>query len=237
MVIGLHRRLGTFSKIDRFIALNTFARDVFIESMLAPADKVSICPHFYECPQGGSPLESKEEEDILFLGRISQEKGLYTLIKAMEGLPEFNLVIAGDGDLRPDLERHVCDRRMRNVRFTGWVEGSKKDQILEAAGLIVLPSECHELFGLALAEGMCRRKPVIATRVGGIPDVLGEGKYGVLVNPGDAMALREAIQSLMADPSKRRRLGERGKASIDARYTRQAHYEALLSIYQEETAS
>jgi len=148
------------------------------------------------------PAEVGEEADppeILFVGRLSPEKGVGELVEATQGL---NLVVAGDGPLRslvPDA--------------LGFLPHDEVQRLLARAAVVVLPSH-REGLPLVLLEAMAHGRAVVATPVGGIPSLVEDGVTGLLVRKGDPKALREAIERLLADPDLRRKLGAAARSSV-----------------------
>jgi glycosyltransferase involved in cell wall biosynthesis len=147
---------------------------------------------------------------------VEPKKGLSVLLEAMSKLAQrvekfrCQLVIVGEGPARADLES-LRDR----LGLSGYVvfTGTRRDvpRVLHALDVFVLPS-LFEGFGIAILEAMAAGKPVVATRVGGIPEFVMDGKTGLLVEPGNAAALAEAIESLLRDPERARAMGLRGRA-------------------------
>ena len=141
------------------------------------------------------PAEIGEEADppeVLFVGRLSAEKGILELVEAARDLP---LVVAGDGPLRD-----------RVPAARGWVPHDELGALYARAAIVACPSH-REGFGVACAEAMAYGKPVVATAVGGLRDLVVDGETGLLVPPGDAAALRAALNRLLGDRELRRRLG------------------------------
>jgi glycosyltransferase involved in cell wall biosynthesis len=172
------------------------------------------------------PPEPPERFSALFLGRLTEEKGVRVLLEAARllegsGLP---IQVAGDGPLRDEVEA-AQDR----LRYLGHVEDPAA--AYAGAGVVLVPS-LREGFGLTALEAMASARPVIASRVGGLPEVIQEGETGVLVAPGDASALAEAIRELAAHPDHARRLGEAGRRRAEIDFSRAKMIDALLATYQ-----
>ena len=172
------------------------------------------------------------------VARLEPEKGHRYLVAAMpailRGSPETWLVIVGEGSLEADLRRQVAalPRPARDrVVFTG-----RRDDVAAITAEIdvaVLPS-LREAQGISILEAMARRRPVVASAVGGIPEVLTHGVDGLLVRPGDPAALAEACIRLSCSPELRRRLGEAGRATVEARFSLDAMVRRIESVYDEE---
>jgi glycosyltransferase involved in cell wall biosynthesis len=169
------------------------------------------------------------------LARLDPRKGLPILLQAvglaLSKLPEATLLIGGDGE-----ERATLERRARELGLAGRVEfaGPVHDPpaFYRRCDLFALPS-LDEGFGLVVLEAMASGLPVIGTRVGGVPELIEHDRNGLLVEPGDAPAIAEALRTLWADPARRARLAEAGRSTA-ARFTSaraaaltQAVYEAL----------
>ncbi len=143
--------------------------------------------------------EPDEPPHVLYVGRLSEEKGVRDLVQAAEGLP---LVVVGDGPLRDIVSEPV-----------GFVPSAALGSYYERAAVVVVPSR-REGFGVVAREALAHGRAVVATDVGGLPDVIEDGVTGLLVAPRDPVALREALDRLLSDESLRRRLGERGREAV-----------------------
>jgi glycosyltransferase involved in cell wall biosynthesis len=178
------------------------------------ARDVHVIPNGISVPaQTGAEAEPAE---VLFAGRLSAEKGVQELVEAARGL---NLVVAGDGPLRPLVPDTL-----------GFLSPAELDERYRRAAVVVCPSR-SEGFGVVCAEAMAHAKPVVATAVGGLKDLVQHGRTGLLVEPGDPHALREAIETLLADPLLRRRLGEAARADVAARFAWPAVTQATVAAY------
>jgi glycosyltransferase involved in cell wall biosynthesis len=159
-----------------------------------------------------------EPAEVLYAGRLSPEKGVFELLEAAQGL---NLVVAGDGPLR--------DR----VPFArGFVQHAELQRLYARAAVVVCPSR-REGFGVACLEAMAHGRPVVATRVGGLLDLVLDGETGIVVPPRDPAALRSALERLLADPDLRRRLGTAGRDRARAQFSWERVTDATLAAYAE----
>ena len=189
---------------DRIVCVSGFVRDD-LEKKGFPPRLLEAVPNGVDLPA----VEPQEEKDfLLFLGRLVGTKGLPYLVKAMEEV-DHHLVIAGGGPEYKKLERMVVSNGLEHrVELAGRVDEKEKHRLLSQCSLFVFPST-WESYGIAAAEAMSYGKPVIASEVGGLPEVVGE--TGVLVPPRDEKALARAINELLADDEMRRELGKRAK--------------------------
>lgn len=173
-------------------------------------------------PAGVAPPASvaspEEPPHILYAGRLSEEKGVRDLATAASGLP---LEVVGDGPLRRLFPQ-----------ATGFLPPEAMGARYQRAAIVVVPSR-REGYGMVAREAMAHGRPVVATRVGGLPDAVVDGETGLLVPPGDPAALRSALESLLGDAALRRRLGEAGRALVTERLSPQASARATLALWTE----
>ena len=183
------------------------------------AKAVRVIPSAVELPERvGEPADPPE---VLFVGRLSPEKGILDLVQAADGIP---LTVAGDGPLRD-----------RVPGALGFVQHTELPPLYERAAVVAVPSH-REGFGVACAEAMAHARPVVASAVGGLLDLVVDGETGVLVPPRDVPALRGALERLLADPDLRRRLGEAGRARVQERFSWPAVTDATLAAYEDALA-
>jgi glycosyltransferase involved in cell wall biosynthesis len=176
----------------------------------------------------------REAALIAFAGRCDEAKGVYDLIDAVSRLrkvcPRLRVECAGDGDMAR-LKRRALDLGVgAQVTMRGWIGERERESLLARATVFVLPSH-FEAMPMSLLEAMAAGCPVIATRVGGIPDLVRDGDNGLLVPPGKPGALAAALQRLLGDRALAERLGRRARATIAARYTVERSLERLEQIY------
>ena len=160
--------------------------------------------------------EPDDPPHVLYVGRLSEEKGVRELAEAARGLP---LVVVGDGPLRPLFPDAV-----------GFVPPHALGPYYERAAVVVVPSR-REGYGMVAREALAHGRPVVATAVGGLVDAVEDGVTGVLVPPGDVAALRAALERLLADPALRARLGAVGHEVARSTTGRRAYAEALVASY------
>ena len=166
------------------------------------------------------PAEVGEEADppeVLFAGRLSEEKGVLELVEAAGGL---NLVVAGDGPLR-----------VRVPQARGFVPHDELQRLYARAAVVACPSR-REGFGVACLEAMAHARPVVASAVGGLRDLVVDGETGLLVPPRDPRALREALDRLLGDRELRRRLGAAARERAQERFSWDAVTEATIGVYR-----
>jgi glycosyltransferase involved in cell wall biosynthesis len=176
-------------------------------------------------PSGVDIADDIGEEDeppfVLFAGRLSPEKGVLELVAAADGIP---LVVVGDGPLR---------ERVPGAR--GFVAHEELLRLYERAAVVAVPSY-REGFGVVCAEAMAHGRPVVASAVGGLLDLVSDGVTGLHVPPGDIPALRAALERLLADRDLRRRFGDAGRERVRERFSWAAVTDSTLAAYADACA-
>jgi glycosyltransferase involved in cell wall biosynthesis len=168
-----------------------------------------------------SVAEPDEPPHVLYAGRLSKEKGVLELIEAARGLP---LVVAGDGPLRD-----------RVPGALGFVPHDELLRLYDRAAVVACPSR-REGFGVVCAEAMAHGRPVVASAAGGLLDLVVDGETGLLVPPGDAPALRAALERLLGDGELRRRLGEAGRRRARESFSWERATAQTVSAYEDALA-
>jgi glycosyltransferase involved in cell wall biosynthesis len=220
-MLALHRAIGTYGKkVTRYIALSEFSRKKFIAGGLPP-EKVCVKHNFVDIPR----KQSEARRGGLFVGRLSQEKGIAVFMKALESLPDSAAIVVGTGPQ----ESLVKDRP--KVSYLGWRDQAAVHAAMRAASYLVLPSICYEQFPRTLVEAFACELPVIASRLGPLPEFVEEGNTGLLFAPNSPADLVEKIRWAEAHPSEMVEMGQRARAEYEAKYTARRNYTELMSIY------
>ena len=179
---------------------------------------------------------AREPQLVAFTGRLCEQKGIFELLQATVGLrrefPNLRVECAGDGDL-DEVERCVSTMGLAShVRLHGWIGGRRRAELLARASVFVLPSHAEGL-PVSLLEAMAAGCAVVATSVGGIPDVVEDGFNGLLVPAGDSQALERALARLLADPELAREMGLAARATIANRFTPERTVAQVEELYSE----
>jgi glycosyltransferase involved in cell wall biosynthesis len=226
---NISKALGSVRCIDRFICVSDFQRGILIKAGL-PEHKLRTLHNFINT-EALMPAKIQSKQDyLLYIGRIETLKGLLTLLAAAEETGS-ELKIAGNGSWAPELAKRVS--KMRNVEYLGFVSGEPLKQLVQRARAVVVPSEWYETFGLTAAEAKAVGTPVIASRIGGLTEVVRDGIDGILFEPGNALELATAIDSLRHRDTFH--MGIEGMKDVAKRFSPQTHMAGLLSIYNEAT--
>lgn len=225
-VTQLHRLLGTWAgRIDRYIALSEFARDLFIRGGL-PAGRIVVKPHFAEVP--GAPEQPRH--GLLFVGRLSEEKGLRLLAQAAQALPPGErITVIGDGPLLSALQAHP------RLRLLGALPAPAVHEHMRQARALVLPSLVYEMFPRTLVEAFACGLPVLAARHGPMPELVQHERTGLLFEPGEAAALGAAMRRVLTAPGQVPdevlQWGQAARAHQQTHWSADANYRQLSRIY------
>ena len=203
---------------------------------------VSHIPNFAPSPHPGNAQPVTNTKTLVFAGRLSREKGLDIALRAMEELVvrhrECRLVIAGDGPMKRDLEGLVDALGLeRAVRFAGPLEPDELGRLYVEAGLVVLPTLWMENCPVSVLESFAHGRAVVATRIGGVPELIDDGMTGALFDRGDSAGLAACLDSLLADPGRIEAMGARAAAAWAESYTPERHGQLLRSVYDESLAA
>jgi glycosyltransferase involved in cell wall biosynthesis len=228
--VALHRWLGTWeSQVEAFIVLTRFQRDRLVEAGL-PAVRVHVKPNFFPGRPVAEPW-AKRERYVVFVGRLTREKGAATLVEAWrlwgDAAPELRIV--GDGADRPALEAAGLGTR---VRFLGQLDTAETFRQIARSCLVVIPSIVWEGFPLVLREAFAFGTPAAVSDVGPLPSIVEDGRRGLIFRGGDAASLLNTVRGAWTSDGVLAELGRRGREAYEQEYTEEAGYAALLRVYR-----
>jgi glycosyltransferase involved in cell wall biosynthesis len=220
--------------VDMFLAPSEFVRNKFIASGF-PAQRIEVLPHFQALPD--DEHLAADEGYILYFGRLSPEKGVYELLRAMVRLPHTPLIIAGDGPERPRLEALARELNLNNVLFEGMVHGEKLQQLIAGCSFSVFPSHAYETLGKSILESYSWGRPVIASDLGSRRELVQHGVTGLLYSDGDREQLSHSIGFLFDRPDLIDKMGAAARSRVKANHDPDQHMEKLLELYDRLTSS
>lgn len=221
-MVSLHRGLGTWqNKVTSYIALNHFCRNKFIEGGL-PAERIVIKPNFVDF----SPPIAVDRKDFLFVGRLSAEKGIDTLVAASRMVEAARVQVAGTG---PEAE---LLNAVPNIRALGALTGDQVREAMAGAMALLLPSIWYENFPRTLVEAFGCGLPVIASRIGALAELVEDRVTGLLFEPGDPASLADAMRWALEHPAEIAAMGKAARAHYEANFTAERNYQQLLAIYE-----
>ena len=226
-----HRWMGTYRKcVDLFVAPSRFVRDKFVEHGW-DGNKFHVLPHFQRVGKL-QELSAGAEAPVLYVGRLSAEKGVHDLIRAMQQLPDLRLVIAGDGPQKRGIEQLAAALGLANVEFVGQVGPEERDRLIASSRFTVFPSHAYETLGKTILESYAQGRAVVASDIGSRPELVRQGVTGFLYRCGDVNDLAKAMQTLVARPDLAESMGRAGLQWVREHHTPEAHYEELMGLYR-----
>ena len=220
------------SRIDRFIAPSRFVATKLLGRGL-PEEQVAVIPNFIDSERWTPGAGDDGGDYIIFSGRLSNEKGIETLVRAVAELPHVPLKIVGSGMLETRARQLARELGAANVEFTGFKSEKEVRRLVQGSRFICTPSEWYENAPMTVLEAFACGRPAVASRIGGIPEMVREGETGMLAEAGDHEDLRRAISSLWDDPGLARKMGANARRLAETEYSPSAHYEKILATYQE----
>jgi len=167
-----------------------------------------------------------DDDYFLYIGRLSSEKGLLTLGEAIRATG-LRLIVAGTGPLEA-----VLRQRFPHMQLAGHRSGLDLQALIDRSAAVVLPSEWYENCPMSVLEAMAYGKPVIASRTGGIPELVVDGETGLLFEPGNVLELRASLLALAADRKKRHALGRAARARVEEHFSLEQHNGQVLRILE-----
>lgn len=189
-------------------------------------EQLVVLPNVVSLPE--MQFDHEHGTYVAYVGRLSHEKGVLQLIEAASALPDIQFRIAGDGPLKAELEGMAP----ANVRFEGWLNRDEVSELYRGARFAVVPSICYETFGLAAADAMAHGLPVVASRIGGLQEIIDENETGLFFDVDDPRDLVNKITTLWHDRDARSRMGKAAYLKASIEYSEAVYYKRLMEIYR-----
>ena len=236
LTLAINRSAKLMDKITAYVCLNHFYREKLLEAGV-PVDKIYVRPNSIDALAVASNGSREPLDYAIFLGRLSPEKGLWTLLKAFEKVAPIRLKIVGSGPLEAELTAHIRERKLENVEMVGFRSGEEKMRLLQGALFSIIPSEWHENFPVVSLESYAAAKPIVASRMGGLPSIVADGETGLLFTAGNADELADKVRYLFANPHEAQRMGALAAKLARTKYSRETSYLNLMEIFQNVMAA
>lgn len=228
-----HRFFKTWEKkVDIISPVSDFAADKMIYAGLKPENIVVRKNYLKADPGVGSDLRN----GAVFVGRLSPEKGLNTLIQAWKKLPDVPLQIIGDGPAYPNLKETTTIIHAR-ISLTGQLPHSEMLEEVKKSQFLVMPSVWYETFGRTIVEAYATGTPVIASCLGAVAELVDDGQTGLLFTAGDAGDLAEKVRWAVKHPAEMARMGKQARKVFLEKYEADMAYERLIAVYQRAIAN
>jgi glycosyltransferase involved in cell wall biosynthesis len=230
LMLATHRLRHTWQReISCFIALSEFARDKFVEGGLS-REKIFVKPNFVS-PDPGA--RSGDGDYALFVGRLSPEKGVGTVVAAWKHLPRsIRLLIIGGGPEHEQLQAQAARDGLTNIEFKAQLPREETLAAINRARVTVIPSEWYETFCMVIAESYACSTPVICSRMGVMQELVADGRTGLHFTPADPLDLARKVEWAWAHPDEMRAMGKEARREYEAKYTAETNYPLLMNIYQ-----
>lgn len=227
---GQRKRSTWATDVAAYVAPSEFVRQKMAEAAI-PIKKILFKPNFVSEDPGE---RSGAGSYALFVGRLSEEKGLLTLLRAWrQQKTDLSLRIVGDGPLRREVESEIARNRLETVQLTGWLDRTGVQAAMKDAKFLIFPSEWYEPFGQAIVEAFARGVPVIGSRLGAVEELISERRTGLLFAPGQADELAQKIDWASSHAGQLREMGRAARQEYEKKYTASANYAQLMAIYSQ----
>ncbi len=224
---------AAFSALPRLLVASSYMHALLLQNGFADSQITILPPHFVQEEDIPPYTPPTDPHTILFAGRLEMEKGLPYLLRALAYMPpHIQLIVAGDGTLRPVYERLAARLGVSaRVTFMGWLPAAALQACYRRCALLALPTIMPEAFGKVGLEALAHGRPVVAFAVGGISDWLDDEQNGLLVPPTDWRKLAAAMTTLLAHPDQQAALARQQR--VRRRYPAAAHLDALLLAFDD----
>jgi len=222
--------LKSYQQIDLYISPSQFLKDKVCQWGIKPA-QVKHIYNFIDLDKF-QPLDGPGQ-GIVYFGRLSEEKGLMSLVKAMAKLPEYDLQVIGDGPQKQEISDFIKENKLTNIELVGYKKGQELYDLVRKARIVVLPSVWYENNPISILESFALAKPVIGTKLGGIPELIKEGQTGFLVEPNNTNSLEYKIKSVYDQQDLLQQISQNCYDFAHKQFNSQKHLDQLLAVYQQ----
>ncbi len=222
------KALGSVSNIDHFITVSHFQRQKVIDLGI-PADKVTAIHNFVDA--SGIEPNSKTGDYFLYFGRLEKMKGLFTLVEAASTIKDIPLLIVGSGNIGQELEKFIEQRQLNHIKILPFCKGETLTELIRNSICSILPSEWYETFGMTLLESFCHGRPVIASRIGGMTEIISDGIDGYLISPKNVEELRDRMLWMAQHRQEAVEMGLAGRKKVESQFSSELYYERTMKVY------
>lgn len=216
------RLMGYYKEVDHFIILSNFQKNLLCSNGFL-SERMTVLGN---CLPSIKDEIVHDQNYILYIGRISKEKGIEIVLQAATYLPNQKFIIAGNGDVS------LLQNLPANVTYFGFASGREKENLEKNASLIIIPSQCYEGFPIVILEALQYRKAVIVSDLGAMKEIAGEA--ALTFQHENSASLAEQINSLLKNPEQKRKMGEAGRKRFESLYSDEIYTRNLIQVYQKQ---
>lgn len=224
------RGMDLFNRVTQWIAISHAQKAVHVE-MGVPEEKIAVIYHFYEKKQ--PPPPPAPGGHAMFIGRLSEEKGVSHLLDAWHLLnrPDKRLVIVGEGPESANLRAQAARLGLSNVTFTGFLKPAQQREVWAGAAFSVVPSIWMEPFGMVVLESWGNNRAIVAHKIGALPELITHGENGLLAEPFQPQLLADALNRAFNSPDECAAMAAAGQEALDSRFTKAQWLDKMATIY------
>ena len=220
--------LPFYKNVDLFLFQSEFTRDIFVKNGF-DIKRTKIIPNAYDYSK--TSVNYQNDNYILYFGRISKEKGIKTLLKAMINLPNIQLKIIGDGPQLEEYKDFKINKSLSNVTFLGPKWGKELDPFLKNTKFTIVPSTWYEPSGYVVLQSFSFGKPVISSNMGGLKDIVKDGYNGMLFEAGNEEELVQKINQLFEDDDLIKLMGANARRTLESNHSNEKYYKESMNIF------
>lgn len=235
LISFVNKLTGYDKQIQKFIAPSKALADIMIKyNSDINSNNIVVINNFLSSEELKTIPNYTNQGYFLYIGRLSPEKGVHYLLEAMRDLPrEIKLKIAGTGAEESKLKKYAKENNLDNVEFLGFKNREEIQELYQNCISTILPCNWFEIFGMTNIESFINGKPVIASNIGGIPEIVEDNINGLLFEPGNVEQLKECILKYWNNPDLVVEHGKNGYQKAITQYTEKKYYQELIKVYEE----
>lgn len=226
-----YKSKNIYQKIDCIVTPSEFVKNKIKENDEKIKNIVTI--HNFIDIDKFKNYEIEDQGYAIFSGRLSIEKGILNVVKAFKDVNNGKLYIAGDGPEKEDIEKYIKENNLQSrIKLLGFLSQNDLKEYLRKATCLVLPSIWYENCPYSIIEAFAMGKPVVSTKIGGIPELVEENVNGYLYNYDNVEELTNIMNNIFENKDKIKKLGENAKNDAITKYSKDAYYDALIKVYK-----
>lgn len=230
-----HKVFDIYDKVDIFVSPSLFLKNKLLE--MGFKKEIIHLPNFIDIHEftGIKKTSGNKGKSIVYFGRLSYEKGLWTLIETAKRMlnKDVNIKIIGDGSIMKELQNKVNTEHINNVKFLGYIKGKGLFREIAYSIATIIPSEWYENNPVSVIESFALGIPVIGANIGGIPELVKDNETGLVFKPEDATDLCEKVKYMIDNPDKALRMGQNARRFVEQELNAERYYQKLMEIYSQ----